>query len=196
MGVRAALALAASAASAEPGYLAAPDHALTVREAPGGAALGALAPGLSPVEITGLDETGLWGRVIFGERDGWVALDALTPAEPPRLADSAIPSGLVCAGTEPFWSLTLSNEAIVYSAPGAEPEDFGLMDVRPAEGFARWPSRLTLYGEARSGVAILRPLACSDGMSDRTHAWTLDFLIQEEGALRLRSGCCRLPPSE
>jgi uncharacterized membrane protein len=42
-------------------------------------------------------------------------------------------------------------------------------------------------------VALLRPLACSDGMSDRSYPWTLDFLTQREGAPLLLTGCCRVP---
>lgn len=195
MRIAAAALLLATAAAAEPSYVTAPDHALAVRDAPAGSALGTLAPGAGPLEITGLDDSGVWGRIIFGESDGWIALDATTPGDPPRLADSAIPEGLVCVGTEPFWSLTLEGDEVLHATPGAERESFGLLDVQPAEG-RRWPVRLALHGEDRSGVAILRPDACSDGMSDRTHAWSVDVVIEGEGALRLRSGCCRLPPSE
>ncbi|SEA08325.1 peptide-binding protein [Rubrimonas cliftonensis] len=161
----------------------APAHPLPVRDAPGGDVIGALEPGATPVESTGAD--GAWLRIGFGERDGWVARDALSPTETPMLAGSQAPDGLLCSGTEPFWSLRLEAATTLRSPDGDGPA-LTLHGVAPAVGMSAFPARVD-YGPL---VAVLRPLACADGMSDRTQAWTVDVLDGD----RLLTGCCRLSP--
>lgn len=192
---RAALCLLAGTAAAQDvAYFAAPSQPLAVFDAPGGALLGELAPGRQPLEATGVD--GDWARIGFGEGDGWVELSALTPVTPPTLEGVAAPAGLLCVGTEPFWSLRLGAEAVEFAEPGGEGMRFALMNAAPAAGMASFPALLPLYAEGGSGMAILRPLTCHDGMSDRTHAWTVDLVLQGEGGLDLRTGCCRLPAGQ
>ncbi len=164
-------------------HFSAPAHPLPVRDAPGGGVIGALEPAATPVETTGAD--GAWVRIGFGERDGWVARDALSPVETPRLAGSEAPDGLLCSGVEPFWSLKLGATTTLRSPDGDGPER-ALQGVAPAVGMSAFPARLD-YGAL---VAVLRPLACVDGMSDRTQAWTVDVLDGD----RLLTGCCRLAP--
>jgi uncharacterized membrane protein len=195
----AALALAPAALAGKPppatipSYVAAPAEGLTVRAAPGGAPIGDLAAGAQPIEISGLDETGEWGRIIYGEGDGWIELARAAPVDPPVLTIAPIRAGLVCAGNEPFWSLRFADEKANFVEPGVEPVSFELSRPATAAGAAGWPLSVTLVGGEASGVALLRPLACSDGMSDRSYPWTLDFLTQREGAPLLLTGCCRVP---
>jgi hypothetical protein len=198
MGVRvAALALAlslvATAALAEPPVFEAPADGLTVRAAPGGEPVGTLARG-HRVEATAVD--GVWVRFALGEVDAWAAVDALRPVEVPWLGSTRLPVGLVCSGTEPFWSLTLAPEAIVWRTPEAE-TPWGLFAAAPATGRPAFPVLLTLMRESRSMLAIIRPGACSDGMSDRTQAWHAEVVTQTPdgagGVLTLHTGCCRLP---
>ena len=185
-----ALGLIAGAAAAQtPVYFAAPGHALTVRAATGGEPIGALAPGAAPLEATGFDASGAWARIGFGERDGWVAADALTPAnvDPAPYADA--PLGLVCAGVGPFWALRFTADGVAQERPGEAPTLETPSASAVAQGAARWPLALRLGSQ----IAVLRLQACRDGMSDRTDAWTLDLIAPGEDALALRSGCCRLP---
>jgi hypothetical protein len=183
--LRAALLLAAGAALAqEPQYFEGPDHPLVVRAAPGGAPIGELPPGAGPLEVAATDAGAGWGRIGFGEADGWVALDALTPGDVAALPYAPLPEGLVCAGVEPFWSLTLTNEGAVLASPDAASGAAPGLAVSAAEGRS-WPVLLRFEGLS----ALIRPAACSDGMSDRTDAWTADLIADDT----LRAGCCRLP---
>lgn len=189
-----AVALALPAA-AEPLYLRGPDFPLPLRDAPGGEPVADLAPG-ALVETTGAD--GAWVRVPLAEGDAWAARDALRPATVARLGDSALPVGLLCTGTEPFWSLRLDADHAVFGEPGAADDAFGVFAIAPARGRPRFPAMVTLMQDARSMVAVIRPGACSDGMSDRTQPWLVDLVRQEPdgagGVLTLHTGCCRLPP--
>jgi uncharacterized membrane protein len=196
MGVRLAaltLSLLATAALAEPPVFEAPPDGLTVRAAPGGEVVGTLAPG-QRVEATASD--GAWVRVAFGEGDAWAAVDALRRVEVPRLAATRLPVGLTCTGTEPFWSLTLAPEAVVWRTPDSE-TPWGVFATAPATGQQAFPVLLTLMRESRSMLAIIRHGACTDGMSDRTQAWHAEVVTQTPdgagGVLTLHTGCCRLP---
>jgi uncharacterized membrane protein len=197
MGVR-TLALAvllALPAAAEPLYLQGPDFPLPLRDAPGGAPVSDLAPG-ARVETTG--EDGAWVRVPLAEADAWAARDALRPVAVARLGDSGLPDGLLCTGTEPFWSLRLDAAGASFSEPGAETDTFGMFAIAAATGQPRFPALVTMMQEGRSMLAVIRAGACSDGMSDRTQPWQVDLVRQEPdgagGILTLRTGCCRLPP--
>lgn len=185
------LLLAAPAAAQEPEFFRAPGHRLTVRDTPAGAPIGELPAGSSPVEATGVDDSGAWARIVFGESDGWVAIDALTTARVPDAAYGPVPVGLVCAGSEPFWSMRFGPETVETQAPGEEPQTFAVETVAVAQGAARFPIALRI-GEM---TAVLRTGSCFDGMSDRTHAWSLDLLIARPEAMGLRTGCCRVPPA-
>jgi uncharacterized membrane protein len=177
----------AAVAQTAPEYYAAPDFPLTVRDWPDGPPAGALPPGAQPVEIGLTDDAAAWGRIIHGEGDAWVALDALRPVEPARASYAPIPAGLVCTGTEPFWALRMEADGAVFQEPGAEPVALAVHGAAPAAGMV-WPVVVRIADAA----AILRPAACHDGMSDRTYPWSVD-LLDDEG---LRSGCCRLPLPE
>lgn len=179
----------AAAAQGAPGYFVAPGHALAVRAAPGGEAIGALAPGAAPLEATGFDASGVWARIGFGERDGWVAVDALTPVEIDSAPYADAPLGLVCAGVEPFWALRFTAAGVAQERPGEAPTLETPSATAVAQGAARWPLALRLGSQ----IAVLRPQACSDGMAERTDAWTLDLIETGDAAPMLRSGCCRLP---
>ena len=191
--IAALLALAPAAVAAD--VYEAPAHGLTVRDAPGGAVVETLPPGHGPIETTGRDQTGTWSRIGLAEGDGWVARDALAPREVARFQGTTVPEGLICSGTEPFWSATLAADGVTLAAPGVDAEDWSLGAQSVAEGRAGTPALFTLGRDDASAMLLIREAPCSDGMSDRTHAWQAD-LVRELGAdtpLALRTGCCRLP---
>ncbi len=197
-GIAAAIILTAAAASGQeaPAVYAAPEAGVALRATPGGAVIGRIPGGARRLEATAADPGGAWVRVGWGEDEGWVAVDALIPDKTARIADTQIPDGLICAGTEPFWSLRIGAEAIVHDEPGAEPVTLGLLAAEPAQGRQSFPLAISLMSETLSGVAILRPAICIDGMSGRTHGWTLDFIAQRAATQRLRTACCRLAPAQ
>ena len=159
------------------------DDALNVRSGPSTAylAIGSLQNG-AQVEVTADTGEG-WARILHGEGNGWVAMRYLQP-----LPASAMPDTLFCGGTEPFWSLTLEPDgSLVFTEAGQQsqpiPPDWRHgVSGRPPASFAVGSD---VY------AALFHRRTCSDGMSDRTYGWALDFLrIGGEGAYL--KGCCRM----
>jgi uncharacterized membrane protein len=196
----AALLLAlAPAAAAEPALptLAdvvgvAPGDVLNVREHPDASApiIGTLAPDTAGVEVVDLDSTGRWARVNAGERAGWAAMRYLQ-AESNLWIPGALPPGLVCLGTEPFWSLRPDSHRVIYSTPEAEralPLGAALDTGLPGD-----PRRVLIAvdGEGRL-TATIAPKTCSDGMSDRAYGLGVAVVLEGPGAPELRTGCCSI----
>lgn len=187
-----ALALGAGGAGAQnlPARFAvtgvAADDALNLRAGPSSAApvLGTLAPDARGVEVLGFSPDGAWARLGLPEGEGWVARRFLDeePADP-RVA----PLPLRCLGTEPFWSLTVTEEAATYELPGAAPR--ALRPIGRAEGFRGFVLAFDDRGETRD-LTVVRA-ECSDGMSDRPYGFTA--LVWNRGE-EVGEGCCLLLP--
>ena len=110
-------------------------------------------------------------------------------------AHAAERPALLCGGVEPFWSLELGAEDAVFTAPETDQIDYAIPHVAIAEG-RPWPQVLTLLAEHDTALAILRPLQCSDTMSDRGFDWMIDLLTQRNGEAIALTGCCRLRPAD
>lgn len=102
------------------------------------------------------------------------------------------PQVLLCGGVEPFWSLELTSEAALYTDPDTGEIDYTIPDERIAEG-RHWPRVMTLLAARDTAIAVLRPAACSDTMSDRSLDWSIDLLTQRRGEAVVYTGCCRAP---
>lgn len=164
---------------------------LNVREAPSASAadIGDLAPG-AVVEVLGPDPEGRWGRIIHEGGNGWVSLAYLAPADRGRVGASEVPAGLLCAGTEPFWSLRVDHDRLTYEDPESAPRAIPLTFATAASGRRGYPA--LLRGEDAAGRVdlIVRPEACSDGMSDITYGWAAEVAWPD----RFLAGCCRIDP--
>ena len=188
--IAAAVLLAAVSAAAQeaPPVFIAEDRA-PVHGAPGGEQIGSLPPGTKPIEASAVEDG--WARIVFGEGDAWTPLAALAPLEPRAVAGGRIADGLVCAGTEPFWSLSVEGPSARLRALDGGDRSLRIGGAVRADG-RRFPVRAALAedGGAPWGDLLIEPRLCSDGMSDRTYPWTASLLPAEGG---LRTGCCRLP---
>lgn len=65
-------------------------------------------------------------------------------------------------GTEPFWSVTIGERTVKLERLGMPTIEEPLLRVRHAKVHTEYPTR--------SFVVIVRPMECSDGMSDRRYA--------------------------
>ncbi|MEL7465444.1 MAG: hypothetical protein AAFN79_15345 [Pseudomonadota bacterium] len=119
----------------------------------------------------------------------FVLICALTTA---AMAEEARPP-LLCGGVEPSWSLELGAGEALFSTPQRPQIDYAIPDERAALG-RPWPRALTLTAPQDTAIAILRPAACSDTMSDRVFDWTIDLLTQKDGEAVIYTGCCRIAP--
>jgi uncharacterized membrane protein len=134
------------------------------------AVLGALTLGLAACDPHAADSTGA----------------ASPPADAPAAAPTAPATPVVSAefapafrliGTEPFWALKIDKDNMVLSRP--EQSDLTVEHGGPVggDGHAQWS------GEGLT--ASVTKATCSDGMSDRTYAYTAEAKL---GAVVLK-GC-------
>ncbi|RYH09922.1 SH3 domain-containing protein [Tropicimonas sp. IMCC6043] len=167
------------------------NDSLNIRAEPGASApiLGTLPPDATGIEVTALDTTGRWGRIGAGETDGWVSMAYLAQRPFPP---GPIPEGMRCFGTEPFWSLRFEGSAVFVDRMG---ETRSEMQVVAAPSPLPPGNRLFGFAAGEGAVrlsGIIEAAACSDGMSDRSFGWRVVLLEQDEGTMRVQSGCCTL----
>lgn len=162
------------------------DDVLNIRERPdaGSPIIGTLAPDATHVEV--VDQRDGWMQVNTAERSGWVNGRYLTYRVDVWQA-GALPGGLQCLGTEPFWSLTAEGAELVL----ATPEGDSRMALRKVldTGWFRDPRR-AVVGDGIT--AVVTPAQCSDGMSDRAYGLEATVILGSGGAAQMLSGCCRL----
>ena len=186
------------AASADPFYVrvsgVAADDTLNIRAEPNGSSadIGDLAHDARGVEITALDDTGKWGRIIWFEGDGWISMRYTAPDEIAYVPETEVPLGLRCGGTEPFWDLEIGAASAKYNAMTGEMRDLSLYSAQSAAARRGFPYLLVLTEGDHSAQALIRPQHCSDGMSDRTYPYSIDLLL-DGGMSGYIEGCCNLP---
>lgn len=160
---------------------------LNIRERPdaSSAIVGQLAPGMT-VEVIRPNDRQTWGRVNEGERPGWVSLRYMTRR--PGQWDGAFPEVASCFGTEPFWSLLRTGDAITFSTPDAS----AALTITARSGSENRRDSFHMIAEGADGpaVAFLRTEACSDGMSDREFGISVQLLLGLGAGARQLSGCC------
>ncbi len=101
---------------------------------------------------------------------------------------------LLCGGVEPVWSLEIGADDAVFTTPDIDQITYAIPHVAIAEG-RHWPQVLTLLAQRDTALAIIRPLHCSDTMSDISFDWMIDVLTQRNGEAIALTGCCRLRPA-
>ncbi len=189
----------AGAALADPGYYrvsnVASDDTLNVRAAPSGSSadIGDLPFDARGVEVIDTDPSGAWGRILWEEGNGWLAMRFLAPDPVPTIAGTALPAGLQCGGTEPFWSIRLSQSGAVYSDMGGRSFAFALQGTRVAQGLQAFPVALQHAAANGRALSVIQPMLCSDQMSDRDYPYGLTVLLEADGSSEFLAGCCWLP---
>ncbi len=185
--------------AAQPGYYrvtgVAADDTLNVRAEPNASSadIGDLDPNATGVEVLGTDPSGDWGEIIWEERNAWVAMRFLAPDSLPTVQGTVLPAGLQCGGTEPFWTMKLSQNSAVFSDISGTVLNLGLAGSTVAEGRPEYPVAMQHGGGGNNALSIVSPLRCSDGMSDRDYPFTHTLLLQTAEGRRFLEGCCYLP---
>lgn len=168
---------------------------LNIRETPSASAaiIGTLAPHARNIEVVGYDSTGRWARINTAERSGWVALRYLAYQVDVWTPDT-LPVTLQCLGNEPFWSFRPSGDTVVFSTPDT-PETVMNIEQVLTTGAFRDPRRSVLAeSESSSFTAIIVPMECSDGMSDRAYGLDVTLILQGRSARQMLTGCCSIAP--
>lgn len=172
-----------------------PGDTLTLREEPidGGKPADWKALGRIPADAENVLGTGRsieangqrWAEVSFDGTLGWVNATFLAAmGDPADLARETFQ----CAGTEPFWGVTLGPETSEYSDPE---QSFSLTTERVQPSTARlFPLLYRLKDDkGRSYRAtVTQRDACTDGMSEYSYA----FEVLLSGDDNFEQGCCSL----
>lgn len=126
-----------------------------------------------------------WSEIAVGTVTGWVNARFLAVADEPQdLKDQTF----LCAGTEPFWGVTLSPAEGELSDPDTKTK---LVTERVQPSMARlFPLLYRLRNEKGQSVraTVTHQQWCSDGMSDYDYAFQV-LLSDDENFFE---GCCRL----
>lgn len=167
------------------------DDVLNIRAEPSAAAdlVGTLAHNARNVELIRKNLSGKWGLVNTGESSGWVATRYLAPQDS---GDYILSRRLTCLGTEPFWSLNITQGGTAnLSTPDGAPMQFNAGLVQSA--IARL-GRFSVRGGSDSGsfTAVIRAESCADGMSEAEFGLEADVLIDGGGDVVHYTGCCSL----
>lgn len=162
------------------------DDVLNIRENPSASApiIGHLAPNARNVEVVA--QRNGWMQVNTDERSGWVNARYLTYRVDIWEQD-ALPDGLVCVGTEPFWSVAVAGDNVTLDRPeGAQ--TMALHRIL-STGWHRNPRRAVV---ADGLTAVIAPAACSDGMSDRAYGLEATVILGTGTQAQMLNGCCSL----
>lgn len=124
-----------------------------------------------------------------------VTLDSLLDGAIIDVPETPLPDGLICFGNEPFWSLTFESAGTAtYNEPDlAAPQIYQVVEALTARGRIEYPVSLDLNAGLSTGLAIVDHQACSDGMSDVTHLYSVHLLLKNQNGRKLLTGCCRKP---
>ena len=161
------------------------DDVLNVREMPdaGSLQIGSLPYNATDIEVVAFSFQGNWAMINIEGQAGWVSARFLK-----RLPDETNTSlSLQCFGTEPFWSLSFTQNEILISTPDAQTTHpiqttslvTGSIDFRAFGGSVTWGQEQNVV---RSSIV---PGRCNDGMSDAIYGL---HYFDDRGAI----GCCSL----
>lgn len=195
------LLIAGTATANEPSYykVRMTTGKLAVRVEPTTAAtrVAMLENGAGPIEVieTRMVEGTRWGKILLEDINAWVAMEFLEPIKLASLDDSGAPVGLVCQGTQPFWSLKFARaDRADFSTPSATGKPEHVITGMAPTGWNRpWPLAVALAGPEGEVTALLRPAACQDSLTNRAFGWTIDLITRGDGGPAAISGCCNLP---
>lgn len=197
--VAALVSLVALPVVAQPSYHrvtgVAADDTLNVRAEPSAdsADIGDIPPGAGGIEVIDTDTSGNWGRIVWEEGNGWLAMRFLEPDPLPLIDGTSLPAGLLCTGTEPFWSLRLSQTHATYSDIAGSNHTFGFAGARVAAGHSAFPVALSHSGETGGALTMVNVQICGDGMSDRDYPYNTMLVLDAAGSREFLAGCCHLP---
>lgn len=171
--------------------LAGNDH-LNVRAEPSATSedIGDLASGSKPYEILEIDSTGTWGRILWLEGNGWVALKYMQPIKIPLLANTQIPVGLTCVGAKPFWTLEFKSQEVGVISTQEEVKPMTVVNTTKSRNGNQFPIAVELQTNSNTATTTLRRAQCSDGMGGLKYEWAADIVINPQ--FTLLSGCCSL----
>ena len=162
---------------------------LNIRAAPNAksAIIGSFAPDAAGIEVVATQDG--WLRITTPEASGWISARYAT-LRPGLWQPGALPPGLACHGTEPFWGLTLDGNAARLTRPEAAQRHEGLRILQPAG--AGPSAHRALVAEGLVAIVAPAPALCSDGMSDALFGLDVNVVLGEGAEASYLHGCCSI----
>lgn len=161
------------------------DDVLNIRARPNARAaiIGSFPPDAAGIEV--IEARDGWLRIALPEASGWISA-RYARLRPGLWQPDAVPPGLACHGTEPFWGLTLDGNTARFTTPESATRHTGLRILSP-EGAGATPHR-ALVAEGLVAMIAPAPALCSDGMSDALFGLEVGLVVGE----RHLRGCCSI----
>lgn len=163
---------------------------LWVRDAPNGTAskIGALSPNaivavLEPAQ-------GNWAKVSIPGKNGYVSARYLAQGGGTTVS-TGMQTGLVCAGTEPFWQFNIADDGRTRFQDVGNSGAPLFSNLAAVNGFGFMASYPFDFQTANVVGKLDRQL-CSDGMSDLNYPFSLQLDAPVGGSMRSVYGCCSL----
>ena len=165
------------------------DDVLNIRAQPNAKAaiIGSFAPDAAGIEVIEVRDG--WLRIVQPEASGWISARYAT-LRPGLWQPDAVPPGLACHGTEPFWGLTLDGGAARLTTPDSATRHEALRILSPS-GAGPTPHR-ALAAEGLAAILSPAPRLCSDGMSDALFGLEIGMIVGEGAEARYLQGCCSI----
>lgn len=140
------------------------------------------------VHVIGFNESGSWAEVMWETGTAWVSMRFLQPVHLDGVErTNAIPAGLQCGGTEPFWSADFGAGTISFDMMGGSKSSAPVEWAVPARGR---PADYILGFAAGPFTGVLMKQTCSDGMSDNTYPWSVVLINRSSDGPKVVEGCC------
>lgn len=164
------------------------DDVLHIRIEPNASAeiIGNLASDAGPIEVL-YSENG-WAYLSSGENMGWASKRFLTQIELPKITNSALPQGLTCGGTEPFWNMSISDESIELNQMNEGKSNFSIMETGIYAGDT--VSFITASAEGKMITTIISNEIYGDGMSDKYYSRKINMLLSTLNGTKGYLGAC------
>jgi len=131
-----------------------------------------------------------WGRIIYLEGSGWVALRFMQQIEVEKLANTQVPVGLTCVGAKPFWTLEFKSQKIGVISTQEEVKQMAVVNTATSRNGNQFPIAVELQTAGNTATTTLRRAQCSDGMGGLRYEWAADLVVNPN--FTLLSGCCSL----
>ncbi len=151
--------------------------------------IGTLRPDADDVIVAGtrMELAGsVWWQIVSDDGLGWVNARYLAPDETPSSDDAMFP--LRCAGTEPFWTLSIGGEQAVFETPVENDPTWTAGPMTRAVGLVgRYAVRLESEDGIGQVAAWRNHRYCTDGMSDIGFPYEA-MVIAPDGTVF--GGCC------
>jgi len=151
------------------------------------------------VEVLELDASEEWGRILYNEDNGWVFMRYLQPSSLPTIRDSALPVGMLCSGTEPFWYLDLSSDEQVSLSILDSVDTFPatIDSIRRMVEWQQFPVAIRASSSNARIAAVIDNGSCTDNMTDRDYGRVIELVLENSDTsaddVSVLSGCCYLP---